>query len=218
MKVEPNADGSQGLSGTLDDWCQFKSAIFRDRPYVDRISIGFTLRMAQLNEFYGEWDCVTRELDYLEGLSNHTKTKPETQFKHPPLHPLWHKHFTNAYHIKMNICSRWSVSRGGNTKLTEVISGVAREYGHDPDLWPKMLSDKLTIEALEHRSSKNELTGDWIIFGKHEGANYYLDTAEHDEDDMEVLEKVRNSSETEFPFLFAKSSGTQIGRMPAVSR
>lgn len=49
------------------------------------------------------------------------------------------------------------------------------------------------------------MTGDWIVFGKQQGKNYYLDLATHaePEEPARLYEKLRGGSEAEFPFLFA---------------
>jgi hypothetical protein len=50
------------------------------------------------------------------------------------------------------------------------------------------------------------MTGDWIIFAKHEGQNFYLGLATHEEAMPQVADqlydKLRGGSAWEFPFLF----------------
>ena len=70
----------------------------------------------------------------------------------------------------------------------------------------KLLAYRLYMGALEERSEAKGVTGDWIVFAKHGGNNYYLDLATHEEGDVEnapgLLNKLRNSSSMDFPFLF----------------
>jgi hypothetical protein len=50
------------------------------------------------------------------------------------------------------------------------------------------------------------MTGDWIIFAKHEGQNFYLGLGTHDAATREpdaLYRRLRQGSEWEFPFLFA---------------
>jgi hypothetical protein len=64
---------------------------------------------------------------------------------------------------------------------------------------------KLVIGGLEDRIAAKRMTGDCIIFAKHEGQNFYLGLATHDEatrDADQLLEKLRLGSACEFPFLF----------------
>jgi hypothetical protein len=87
-----------------------------------------------------------------------------------------------------------------------MIKQVASEQGHDPAMWPKLLTHRLVMGGIEERSGANRLTGDWIIFAKHGKNNYYLDLATHEEGEGEnapgLLNKLRNSSSMDFPFLF----------------
>ena len=55
-----------------------------------------------------------------------------------------------------------------------MIEGVAVECGDQPDLWPKRLVHQLVLGGLDDRAAARRMTGDWIIFAKHEGRNFYL--------------------------------------------
>lgn len=50
--------------------------------------------------------------------------------------------------------------------------------------------------------------GDWIIFAKHKGKNYYFDLATHQEgrEPKRLISKLRAGSACEFPFLFSGDS------------
>lgn len=86
-----------------------------------------------------------------------------------------------------------------------MINEVMNQHGDNPDVWPAYLIDRLVLSGFEERA-KRGLTGDWLIFAKHNGMNYYLDLATHEEgidDNAHVLfEKLKNGSRAEFPFLF----------------
>lgn len=64
----------------------------------------------------------------------------------------------------------------------------------------------MVIGGLERRSAAKELTGDWIIFAKHGGQNYYLGLVRHpaagQNVDPQIYDKLRQGSAWEFPFLF----------------
>ena len=80
------------------------------------------------------------------------------------------------------------------------------ECGDRPDLWQKRLAHKLVLGGLDDRAAARRMTGDWIIFAKHEGQNYYLGVATHNEarrDPHTLYQRLRSGSEWEFPFLFA---------------
>lgn len=62
------------------------------------------------------------------------------------------------------------------------------------------ISHEMTVGAFESRLGEHYFSGEWIIFAKHEGRNYYLTLASHSEDDDAILQKLACSAE-EFPFL-----------------
>jgi hypothetical protein len=51
------------------------------------------------------------------------------------------------------------------------------------------------------RSRAQKLTGEWIVFAKHEGKNYYLTLAAHGEGDDHIFARIRDGCVSEFPFL-----------------
>jgi hypothetical protein len=194
------------ISMTLDEVTAFKQLVTGDASFADRISLGFAIRLAWLHQKTGDDRGVLFEIQHLEqGVP--TTTKPAEQFKHAPLRPFWHKHFFCSRHLLYNVGERWNIARGhGNRDLDAMIKQVASEQGHDPAMWPKLLTYRLVKGGIEERSEANRLTGDWIIFAQHVGNNYYLDLATHEEGEVEnapgLLNKLRNSSSTDFPFLF----------------
>ncbi len=139
-----------------------------------------------------------------------SRTKAKEQFKHPPLYPFWHKHFSTPRHLLRNIGDRWGLD-GNGKPLLALLNDLARDHGHDPDRWPAILAYRLVHTGYLDRSARG-LTGDWIIFAKHEDQNYYLDLATHAEGEapIELYTKLRNASAAEFPFLFE-----EIGASPA---
>jgi hypothetical protein len=182
-----------------------KSGITGYRPYANRVSFAFATRLFMLKAKLREDHFVLDELDYLEGISPRSRTKKEEQFRHSPLHPFWHKHFSAPRHFIRNIGIQWGLAGKGNRRLMQMLQQVAHEYGDDHDQWPKVTAHKLVIEGSQNRSIQG-LTGDWIIFGKHGGQNYYLDLAEHEEADtsQRLYEKLRAGNFAEFPFLFVQ--------------
>jgi hypothetical protein len=79
------------------------------------------------------------------------------------------------------------------------------QLGEDPDAWPNHLTHQLVIGGFEERTERG-LTGDWLIYAKHEGLNYYVDLSTHEEGVGAQAEtlfiKLKNGSKAEFPFLF----------------
>ena len=48
----------------------------------------------------------------------------------------------------------------------------------------------MVIDPIEIKSISNEITGEWVVFHKHEGANYYLTFALHTETNDEIHKRV----------------------------
>jgi hypothetical protein len=86
-----------------------------------------------------------------------------------------------------------------------MINDAFAAYGDQPDLCTKRMTDNLK-KGLEDRIAKQKITGDWIIFAKHEGQNYYLGLGPHPElgqkVDVQIHDKLRHGSALELPFLF----------------
>lgn len=191
-------------SFTLDEIRAIKKAIAYDAPYAERISLGFAFQLFTIKQSLGEDHVVLREIDVLEGVAVGTSTKEAERFKRAPLHPFWHKHFSSPRHLYKNIGIRWGIDKDGNRDLSKMIEEVAAEHGDNPDIWQKLVPYKFVMDAFRDRIAAKRMTGDWIIFAKHEGANFYLDLATHEEgrNPELLMEKLRNGSACEFPFLF----------------
>jgi hypothetical protein len=191
------------VSFDKDQMDAIKRALTNDRPFADRISLSFALRLLWVKADLKEDYFVLDEIDYLEGLRPQSKTKQEEQFRHSPLHPFWHKHYSAPRHLLKNIGIHWNLTGGGNGDLLSMLREVAKTHGNTAVRWPGVVAHRLVIDGYIDRA-KRGLTGDWIIFGKHSGQNYYLDLASHKEsaDSKRLYEKLRQGSAAEFPFLF----------------
>ncbi|HNS56981.1 MAG TPA: hypothetical protein PKO34_08000 [Smithellaceae bacterium] len=188
------------LSFDKDQIKKFKQEATRGKPYAERISLALAIRMVstQVDIF-----SILDEIDYLEGIRSNSRTKNATQFSHPPLYPLWHKHFTTAKHIAKNIAIRWNLDGKGNKDLAKMIGGVAKDCGNDLGKWPAILADRLVVEGFKERC-KFGMTGHWIIYSQYKGQNFYLDIATHEEgkNPDQLYEKLRKGCDAEFPFIF----------------
>lgn len=209
---------------TLEQLGRFKAEATRGRPYANRISFALAVEIARQYAERQDYFAVLDALDFLEGLREASPIVAGTQFKHRPLYPLWHAHYSSARHTARNLTPRWGLHGNdkGNKDLDRLFQEVAAEYGEEPDVWPKVLAHRLTWGGFEDRLRKGAeatrreclpgekrgrgLTGDWIIYGKHEGQNYYLGLATHAEGSDEperLLERLRLACAAEFPFLFS---------------
>ena len=141
---------------------------------------------------------IVAELKALEGGTQSVGTKPATEFTKQPLKGLWHKHFFSAHFVCHNLANHHAGGRLG--KLVEQVM--------DPKQYPVVtaeLIDKLTHEivtsAFEKREAQDKLTGEWIVFAKHGGHNYYLCLAMHDTGDQIIYDQIKSVCFCQFPFL-----------------
>jgi len=64
------------------------------------------------------------------------------------------------------------------------------------------MSHRFMDEGFRDRAAAGRLTGEWIIFAKHEGKRFYLTVALHGEDDASIHERIVKWCQPEVPFLF----------------
>lgn len=206
------SDKGNLINLTPEEIAGLKAEALRGRPYANRVSLALALRLLHHADPYFEPRDVLTELDWLETDVSRSGTKPASPFQSTgPLAGFWHKHFFSARHLLKNIAVRWNIDGGGNKAFMLMINEVALEHGQRPTRWHRALAHRLTVEAFEERATARRLTGDWIIFARHCGTNYYLDLATHEEakkyGDERLLLKLRAGSSAEFPFLFHNIAG-----------
>lgn len=150
---------------------------------------------------------ITDEIKYLEGQRSVTLTGKEEAFKGNILCGLWKKHFFDARFFTKNIANHWSGIKGRDRLMKLIESALAEAKGDD--------IDRVTIGKIAHHSvfdvyaertarsgkRKGSLTGEWIIFAKHGGNNYYLCIGYHGQDES-IKMQISNICYEEFPFLF----------------
>jgi len=56
-------------------------------------------------------------------------------------------------------------------------------------------------ESSEERENQSKLTGEWIVFAKHQGRNYYVTLATHTTGDQHTFDEIKSMAHAEFPFL-----------------
>jgi hypothetical protein len=189
------------VSFDKDELRHLKSVVVEGRAIADRMSTAFAFRLIQAFANRLGYHEILDELDYLEGVTAKSRTKPAEPFKGRVLKPLWHKHFSAPRHMLKNIGIHWEVGKKDTPAFNRLIAGIAKAGS---DHWVSQLCYQFVIGGYQERLQNRGLTGDWIIFAKHDGHNYYLDIATHIEgnDDQVLMKKIRCGSEAEFPFLF----------------
>ena len=159
----------------------------------------------------GSPDRVIEEIAHLEG-SGSTETKSTDEFKGDVLKGFCKKHYSSSRFMAKNVQNYWEMNSNKSKKFEEMVFEVIEQYvkdGHSVDsdkpenimLFNSMVAKKIVNDGYVKRSNLNNLTGEWIIFKKHEGTNYYLTVAGHSEKDEDILKRIE-SCKRDFPFLF----------------
>jgi hypothetical protein len=65
------------------------------------------------------------------------------------------------------------------------------------------LAHRVTHEPVEDRANNKKLTGEWIVFAKEAGQNYYLCLNTHNAGDQQIVDRIKSNCLREFPFLSA---------------
>lgn len=146
---------------------------------------------------------IVREIELLEQGELGQLKKP-IQNRHPPLKGLWHKHYMqdgipslaqnvlnglNRYQIPVFQQMIEDAKKAGEERFIEVA-----------DI-PRIVDD--VVSGNRRRLAEQQaITGEWIVFAKHKGQNYYLTIATHDGDTHQhVREQIDQVCCVEFPFL-----------------
>jgi len=91
--------------------------------------------------------------------------------------------------------------KGG--KLEDVINDVL-DPAKSPIITKEMISElahRVAHESVEERANSNKLTGEWIVFAKEGGNNYYLCLNTHNAGDQQIADRIKEHCLREFPFL-----------------
>lgn len=192
---------------TDDDLRRFAEAVGLTRAAPGRYSRIFLFELycrILVPALPGDPAKIVAEVNALEGHGRTVGTKPAAQFERPPLQGLWKKHYLVGGLPSM----AKNLLLGFGKKRRELLH-VIKEH-HSPataDLSPleksRNIADAVTNIYAE-RSRTGRLTGDWIVFAKHEGRNYYLCLARHDEPDADIFNRIKAGCVAEFPFLRAQ--------------
>lgn len=143
---------------------------------------------------------VIAEIKHLEGVGPSMQTKPESEFRGDKLKGLWHKHFfvnhpSAAAHNIMNHLGNKGLERIVNEVFDPTKSAVVTQEMINE------LSNRLVEGSLTERSDAGKLTGEWIIFAKEQGKNYYLSINTHENPDEDTAKNIHECCISEFPFL-----------------
>lgn len=124
--------------------------------------------------------------------------KPATQFKNMPLKGLWHKHYFSTHFLLMNI--NLGLGKTGVEKLVNEVMDPAKPTVITEDMFNE-LTHRIINEPVETRYARKKLTGEWIVYLRHEGKNYYLCCNTHDAGDQFIYDRIMENCVRDFPNL-----------------
>ncbi|MBS4050797.1 hypothetical protein [Methylomonas rivi] len=172
---------------------------------LSRVSQFLSIQLASIHKHrvYNSFS-ITDVIQDLEGVGRGCKRRV-AQFKHPPLKGLWKVHFFDPRFMVKNLINHWGLERANSPKLNNLFLRIDEDEEKSPSThgWHGRLAHEMTVVGYEERARKNNLTGEWIIFLKYKGKNYYLCISRHTspEEDRDVYEFLKNLCEHEYPFL-----------------
>ncbi len=156
---------------------------------------------------------IMHEIRLLEEDGTQSQLKKPTQFSHPPLEGLWHKHYFEGgmkallvnlgmitLDLKPNKKFRIPFLE---QKIKEAEQGGRQAISiDDTDAHEqiKLLVDDMVQGSWLRRTEAKALTGEWIVYAKYEHQNYYLSLGKHEEGDERIRLKV-DACVRDFPFL-----------------
>lgn len=191
--------GNQSISVSQEQLAHFRALYVPDRTLAARMSELFVFDMYVLGHAYGISPFeILQAVTHLERGEPPGGIKPATRFDYPPLMGFWHKHYFAAPFIPHNILTALG-KRGMRRVLEETMCS-----SDSPVITNEMISElarRIANEPLEKRHREGALTGEWIVFVKHDGRPYYLCLTTHKAGDQEVHDRIMQHCRADFPDL-----------------
>lgn len=152
-----------------------------------------------------EW--ILDEIAYLEGIKKETRSLKAQNFRGDYLKGLWKKHFyIPRLHIAKNFANALKLEQEDSKIIPEIFNATIKKYKLDEtssDKTKEKASDFMAKASVACMENKKQ-SGDWIIFAKNNGINYYLCVVPHSnkspDDDIRIKELCKKCID-EFPFL-----------------
>ena len=186
------------VSLTADQLATFRQAYVSSPDLASRMSNLFWFDLYVYDREFGVSPHeVLREINSLEKGTSDTGTKPPTLFNFPPLKGLWHKHFFSAHFLVNNLLL--ALGKNGLEKLAK--DEIGKKGAQITDEILNALARRVANEPVDKRANDGKLTGEWIVFAKHQGKNYYLCLNTHDAGDQAIYNRIMEHCAKDFPQL-----------------
>lgn len=194
--------GEQTEVVTSDELAPYADGFFLNLHAEGRYSWLFVFQLMLAERLRGiDPFQVSDEIRSLEKADARSMTKPASQYcrDSSPLKGLWHKHYFSARFLLKNLQLQHA-SGGWLTTLVEEVFDPKKSEWITPEMIGE-LAHRATHGALEERSANKKVTGEWIVFAKYEGQNYYLSLANHTDGDQLIYNNIKAACWQQFPFL-----------------
>ena len=180
-----------------------ENEFFKIVEFRERVSDQLVLQLREiLEEGRVDPDAIVDEIRYLDGLRDRTRTKKAKKFRGGKLKGFWHSHFFNGdVSEQAKNYMKLLNKEGAFEKIYRDILANA----DDPMEQSRMLVERIVSQQYQDINNTKSWTGNWIIYAKHNGKNYYLMVANHSNlgDDTDPLYfEMKSKCEIQFPFLF----------------
>ncbi|MGY6273358.1 hypothetical protein ACXIUT_27130 [Achromobacter denitrificans] len=194
-----NMDDGNVFRAKEEKLIEFAAFLGLDSIAPGRYSMLFMLKLAYFSCQGVKVAFIVEELKALEGLPNEAPpTKPASQFTNEPLKGIWHKHFFDPRFMPHNILAQMS-DKGRAEVATRILDPAKSPTCTEGMI--RELAEAVTLAPLQERWHQGKLTGEWIVFAKHGGQNYYLTLATHTTEDQQTFDEIKNLAHKQFPFL-----------------
>lgn len=127
---------------------------------------------------------IIHEIQALESGTT-TGFKAPIKNKHPPLKGLWHKHYLQDGLVSLTKNVKLAHDKYGlpffEQKVREAKEAGEKRFITADDA--RAIANDFVHGNLGRRRDDKAMTGEWLMFAKHEGQNYYLAITTHDKSD-----------------------------------
>lgn len=185
------------LTMSCEDLAAFRAYIL-DPELSGRVSDLFLFEMSVLN--YADGISPFEIMATVQNLEKGKKSngvKASSKFRKPPLKGLWYQHYFVANFLAHNVLKDFE-----NGKMKSLIERILRS---SPSATRDELAEKIARvtanRPIEQRAREGKLTGEWVVFAKNNGQNYYLSLCRHDEGDAVIFDKITEHCRANFPDL-----------------
>ena len=188
----------------MDERIHILFQVLEERDFQDvtggRFSILFIMKLIKLMISGDAVMRVLHEIEILENKAAQTSlTKPESDFKRGKIKGLWHKHYFAAglKNIACNLESQFFYKQVYKENIKGINEILLKDIGADEK--SRQIANLVVTDQLSMRFKSNRATGEWIIYHVHNNQKYYLDIANHKDNEDVIVKSIRDIALKEFP-------------------